>query len=247
MSTTSGFFNSVNGDRTYNADDLTNFFDGVLNDGVFNNYDASLVVSPGDGMSVNVAGGKALVFGKYILNTGVLNLPLEGSGTLPRYDAVVCGVDMEERTGTIYIKTGTAASSPTYPSLLNTANTKEICLAYIYVGAGVTSITAANITDTRSDPAVCGYVNLTNISASLNVLRNNVEITTAGTNTVDIGIPTFDAANDTLFVYLNGTLLQEVEEYMINGTGSAAKVDLANAIQGTSDNWLTFVVFKLTV
>lgn len=245
MSTTSGFFNSVNGDRTYNADDLTNFFDGVLNDGVFKNYDASLAVSAGTGMAVSVAGGKALVFGKYILNTGALSLTLEGSGTLPRYDAVVCGVDMEERTGTIYIKTGTEASSPSYPSLLNTANTKEICLAYIYVGAGVTAITTENITDTRADESVCGFVKLTNVAASLNVFRNNVEITTAGTSTVSIGIPEFDAENDQLFVYLNGTLLQLTNEYTISGTGSAASIELIYAIQETNDNWMTFVVYKL--
>lgn len=245
MSTTSGFFNSINGDRTYNADDLTNFFDGVLNDGVFKNYDASLEVSAGTGMAVSVGGGKALVFGKYILNTGALELTLEGSGTLPRYDAVVCGVDLEERTGTIYIKTGTEASSPSYPALINTASTKEICLAYIYVGAGVTSIITANITDTRADESVCGFVKLTNVAASLEVFRNNVEITTAGTSTVSIGIPEFDAENDQLFVYLNGTLLQLTNEYTISGTGSAAQIELIHAIQETNDNWITFVVYKL--
>lgn len=247
MSVKSGFFNSVNGDRTYNADDLTNFYDGVLNDGVFKNYDASLEVSAGTGMSVSVAGGKALVLGKYMLNTGSLNLTLEGSGTLPRYDAVVCGVDLQERTGTIYIKTGTEASSPSYPALINTATMKEICLAYLYVGAGVTTITDANITDTRADESVCGYVKLTNVAASLEVFRNNVEITTAGTSTVSIGIPEFDAENDQLFVYLNGTLLQQVNEYTITGTGSAAQVALVHAIQETNDNWMTFEVQKLEV
>lgn len=245
MSITSGFFNSVNGDRIYNADDLTNFFDGVLNDGVFKDYDGSLVVSPGTGMAVTVAGGKALVLGKYLLNTGVLSLELEGSEANPRFDAIVCGVDLEERTGTIYVKTGTPASTPSYPVLERTGTKKEICLAYVYIAAGVTAITAADITDTRPDPEVCGFVNLTNVNASLEIYRNNVEITTPNTSEVLIGIQQFDATTDQLFVYLNGGLLQETNDYTRTGTGSSAKITLTHAIQETNDNWITFVVVKM--
>lgn len=247
MSISSGFFNSVNGDRTYNADDLTNFFDGVLNDGVFKDYDASLVVSPGTGMAVTVGGGKALVLGKYLLNTGALTLELEGSAGQPRFDAIVCGVDLEERTGTIYVKTGTPASTPNYPEIIQTATKKEICLAYVYIAAGVTTITAADITDTRSDTSVCGYVNLTNVHANLEVYRNNVEITTPNTSEINVGIPEFDATTDNLDVYLNGALLQETNDYTTTGTGSTAKITLVHAIQETNDNWVTFVVSKISV
>ena len=30
-----GFFNSESGDRVYNADDFSNFFEGVIGDGIF--------------------------------------------------------------------------------------------------------------------------------------------------------------------------------------------------------------------
>ena len=33
-----GFFNSINGDRGYNADDMSDYFKGLLTDGVFKNY-----------------------------------------------------------------------------------------------------------------------------------------------------------------------------------------------------------------
>lgn len=247
MSITSGFFNSVNGDRTYNADDLTNFFDGVLDDGIFKNYDTSMEVNPGTGMAVTVGGGKALVLGKYIVNTGELTLELEGSGSQPRFDAIVCGVDLEERTGTIYVKTGTPDSTPSYPSMVRTTTKKEICLAFIYIAAGVTTITAADITDTRSDPSVCGYVNLTNVHGNLEVYRNNVEITTPNTSEINVGIPEFDATTDNLDVYLNGALLQETNDYTTTGTGSTAKITLVHAIQETNDNWVTFVVSKISV
>lgn len=247
MSITSGFFNSINGDRTYNADDLTNFFDGVLTDGVFANFQNEFEVTVGSGMSVDVGSGKGLVMGKYIINNSSYNLAISAGSSLPRYDAIVMGVDLEERQGTIYVKEGTPASSPAYPTLLNNTNTKEMCLAYIYVAAGATSISSSNITDTRDDTAVCGYVNFSNVVANLNVLRNNVTVTTAGTDNVAIGIPSFDASSDTLFVYLNGILMVEVDEYMVRGTGSTASIDLANDIENSNTNIFTFVVFKIEI
>lgn len=247
MSVTGGFFNSVNGDRTYNADDLTNFFDGILDDGVFRGYDDSLQVTAGTGLNVTVGGGKAIAFGKYVKNTGNLTLSIDGGGSQPRYDAVVVGVDLEDRTANIYVKQGTPSSSPAYPTILNTENTKELCLAYIYVSAGATSITDSNITDKREDNTVCGYVKFSNISANLNVYRNNVTVNTAGTDNVPIGIDEFDADNDTLFVYQNGLLMVEVDEYMVNGTGSTASIDLANDIEGTNNNIFSFIVMKMTI
>ena len=37
MSVTSGFFNSLHGDRRYNAEQMSAIFDGIINDGVFAN------------------------------------------------------------------------------------------------------------------------------------------------------------------------------------------------------------------
>lgn len=35
MAVTYGFFNSVNGDRKYNADQMSSYFDGLVTDGVY--------------------------------------------------------------------------------------------------------------------------------------------------------------------------------------------------------------------
>ena len=37
MAVTSGFYNSINGDRTYNAEQMSAIFDGIINDGVLAN------------------------------------------------------------------------------------------------------------------------------------------------------------------------------------------------------------------
>ena len=247
MSVKSGFFNSLNGDRTYNADDLNNFFDGILSDGVIKNFMESLEVTAGEGMSINVAGGKALVIGKYLYNNSLLNLTVEGGETNPRYDAVVCGVDLEARTGDIYIKKGEASATPSYPNIVNTDNKKEICLAFIYVAAGATTIVDANIADTRPDPSVCGWVNISDVEPKLYTLKNRVNITEPNTSEVLINIQSFDADEDTLFVYLNGFLLSETIDYTLTGTGSTAKITLVNAIQETNDNYFEFVVEKVGI
>jgi hypothetical protein len=57
------------------------------------------------------------------------------------------------------VKKGTFASSPVAPTLQRDADAYELALADVYVGAGVTSIAGANITDQRMNTALCGWVN----------------------------------------------------------------------------------------
>lgn len=240
MSVSCGFFNSVDGDRVYNADDLSNFFSGVLDDGVIKGYDGGLVVSASSGTTVSVAGGKAVCLGKYIKNIGTYELTLSAGGTQPRYDAIVVGTDLSERTATIYVKKGTESSSPAYPTILDTDTVKELCLAYIYVGAGATSIVAANITDKRADESVCGYCHFTNVSDQLATYRNTAALS-FGDDTATIGIDEY-GANSTLLVYLNGYLLTAGTDYTVSGSGSTATVTLAHAMLTNNDNVLEFVV-----
>ena len=47
MSITSGFFNSVNGDRTYNADQMSTYFKGLIGSGVYENVGGALQVLAG--------------------------------------------------------------------------------------------------------------------------------------------------------------------------------------------------------
>lgn len=244
MSIKSGFFNSVNGDRVYNADDLNHFFEGITSDGVFKTYKNELQVTTNSGMTIRVLTGKAIVLDKYVEATAALDLTIEGGNALPRYDAVVVGVDLAARTGSIYVKQGTPASVPTPPTMTNNVNSKEICLAYVYVSANATTITADNITDKRADTSVAGWVKLTNVSADLVTYRNNVT-TTDNTSLVDLGVAQYDANHDTALVYKNGLLLDEVTEYLIEGTGSAAKVHLSASTP--KGNTLTFVVLHLGI
>ena len=59
MSVSSGFFNSLNGDRKYNAAQMSAIFDGLIIDGVFASIGTAVAVKAAGGLTVNVGIGKS--------------------------------------------------------------------------------------------------------------------------------------------------------------------------------------------
>lgn len=158
MAVTYGFFNSVNQDRLYNADQMSEYFKGLVSDGVYESVGDALQVVANSGMTVNVKTGRAIIDCKWLENDAIMPLTITQSHpTLNRYTAVVVRLDVSNRLMEITTVDGTPASSPTQPSITNTDLVMEICLAMIYVGAGVTNITQAYIKDMRASSS-CGWV-----------------------------------------------------------------------------------------
>lgn len=158
MSVTYGFFNSIDGDRTYNADQMSTYFKGLVSDGVYQNVGGALQVLAGSGMAVNVQTGRAIIDCKWLNSDAVETLAItESSPVLNRYTAVVARLDITNRLLELDTVDGTAASTPTKPAITNTAQIKELCLAMIYVPAGSTAVTQANIQDTRGS-SLCGWI-----------------------------------------------------------------------------------------
>lgn len=161
MAWTSGFFNSVNGDRLYNANQMSHIFEGLITDGVYERVGNKMAVQPNNGMTVQIATGRGW-FGKHwVNNDSELTLTLEKSDViLNRYAAVVVKVDETDavRDAVPYIKYSDYASNPVKPVMERTETVKEYCLAYIYIGAGVQEIKASVIEDTRADNELCGWV-----------------------------------------------------------------------------------------
>lgn len=159
MAITYGFFNSVNGDRKYNADQMSNYFEGLVSDGVYNGVGNSMVVQASSGMNITVGSGRAIIGSKWIKNDSAYTLTVTGSHpTLNRYTAVVIKLDKVNRNISITTIDGTPASAPTKPTISDSQTVMYLVLAYVYVGAAVTSISQSNITDTRTDSTVCGWV-----------------------------------------------------------------------------------------
>ena len=164
MAITYGFFNAIKGsdgsyDRTYNADQMSTYFEGLVGDGVYESVDDGMQVVASSGMQVQVKSGRMLINSKWIKNDAAYPIAINAAHvTLNRYTAIVVRLDLSARTISIVAKDGDNATDPTKPTMTNSQTVKEMCLAYIYVGRGVTAISQANIEDTRPDNNVCGWV-----------------------------------------------------------------------------------------
>lgn len=239
-----GFFNSENGDRKYNADDISNFFYKLISDGVLATPSTNLQVQAGSGMTVLVAPGYGMICAKYINATTAQSVQLEAADiALNRIDRIVIRLDRNDRQITVAAKKGTPAANPAAPALTRTTDIWELSLARIAVAAGAAGITQAEITDERSNTSVCGYItgmidqiDTTELFAQFTaafehwydgvkdeVLRNTLvrrytsstASTALRTSIFPIEIPEFNASLDTLNVYVNGFRLQPVTDYTL--------------------------------
>ena len=155
----SSFFNSVSGDRVYRAEEWAEYFASFIGNGVFPVPSTSLQVVAGSGMAVAVKTGKAWINGYFYYNTSDLPVTLAtADGVLNRIDRIVVRWDLTERKISVAVKSSAPATSPIAPALQRDADAYELCLADVLVGAGVTAISQANITDRRLDGSLCGVV-----------------------------------------------------------------------------------------
>lgn len=156
MAESSGFFASVSGDRDYTTDFLAAYIASFIGNGVYN---GDLAVTPGDRMQIIVPSGQAWINGYYYHNDAGLTLDVAtASGTLTRKDAVVLRWDVNARSITAQVITGTASANPTVPMLKRDSETYDLRIAEITIPAGTTSISPDMIRDTRLDKSLCGIV-----------------------------------------------------------------------------------------
>ena len=164
MSLTGGFFNSKDHDRRYNAETISSIFDGIIEDGVYETYGERLIVNASSGMDITVGSGRAWFAHCWILNDSKYRLTVDTSDVvLNRKDTVVLDVDhsVGVRAVSLKIVRGLPASSPVPATLVSEEDHIQVPLSYIYVGAGVTEITQANITNlvgTSACPFVIGVL-----------------------------------------------------------------------------------------
>ena len=192
MSLTYGFYDSLNGDRKYNARQLASIFDGVISDGVFATYGGHFLVSAVSGMNIKVASGRAWLNHTWTLNDVDYPLTVDTAEVVTnRIDTVIIEVDesQDKRQNQIKILKGSDADTPSAPTLTNNSTLHQYALADIYVGAGVTEITTANITNrigTGTLPWVTGLIDTidasdltaqwnTQVNALLDQLRRDIE------------------------------------------------------------------------
>ena len=159
-----GFFDSVNGDRRYSADDFTHFLGNLVSDGVIATPANALQIQEAEGMTVKVSAGWAYIQGHYVHNDNDLYFTIDDSDILlNRADRIVLRLDKPNRKIEIAVKKG----EPQYlnddgtvilPYIQRDENIWELSLGWIGISAGQTSIVQAHITDERSRTDICGWV-----------------------------------------------------------------------------------------
>jgi hypothetical protein len=153
-------FNSVNHDRRYFDEDFARYFKPILTNGVFPSPSNTLqVTADGNSMKISVQPGNGWINGRGYNNDAAWYYQLTNAdGATNRIDRIVLRWSRADRSITLAVKQGTFATAPTASALQRDDDIYELALADVYVGAGVTSVTQANITDLRLNSDLCGLV-----------------------------------------------------------------------------------------
>jgi len=227
--------------------------------GIINSTDLAVTQNSPAGMSVLVASGWAAIVGTTQSNMGTYMAYNDATTTLtvstanpsnPRIDIVVVTVNDAYYTGslnnvTFQVIAGTPAASPVAPS--TPAN--SLLLATIAVGAGVTSIVNANITDNRvkstspiagvaTNYAVTGLLETAYVAGSAIASSQNIDIVTSTAWWFNTAATANFALNfrGNSSTTLNSVLAtgQTVTIAVANTNGSTAYYPTAFTIDGTS-------------
>lgn len=122
----------------------------------------AVTVTDGTGWLTDAGGNGVVWWNDTEKTTGaklILNVEM-ADAVLDRIDRVIVEwettnyVDLPE----IKVLKGTASSTAEAPALTNNSTVRQISLARVAVGSGITAVTASMITDERLDPSVCGLV-----------------------------------------------------------------------------------------
>ena len=193
MAMRSGFFNSVNNDRLYSANEFAEYFSTFIGNGIFPNPTTSLQVQPYTGLTIRVKAGKAWINGYYFVADADESILVTADPVLPRIDRLVLRLHLSNREITLVHKQGTAASSPVAPSVTRDAQMIELSIATVSIPAGASSVTLGMITDTRANSSECGFVasTITNIpimTANRSLITNsNGELGVSSVTSQEIG------------------------------------------------------------
>lgn len=216
MSVSSGFFNSLNGDRKYNAAQMSAIFDGLIIDGVFASIGTAFAVKAAGGLTVNVGIGKAWFDHTWTVNDSILPMTApEAEVLLDRIDAVVLEVNGMEsvRNNTINFVKGNPSSAPSRPTLTNEGNVHQYPLCYIYRKYGTAVINQADITPmvgTESTPFVTGILQTISLDELLGKWQDELDrFTDARSKEVDDWIAQEESDFTAWFNKMKADLQQE--------------------------------------
>nr|DAU40020.1 MAG TPA: Receptor Binding Protein [Caudoviricetes sp.] len=227
MAVTYGFYDSLNHDRLYNAQQMSAIFDGIINDGVFMSVGNQFHTVAGTGMQVIVKSGRAWFDSTWTLNDAEYPLSIDAADVLlTRIDAVVLEVNSEvaTRANTIKVVKGTPASTPAKPTLTNTAAVHQHALAYVTVAKNTTAITNSMIeivVGKTETPYVTAILQTTDITDLFKKWENDFQVW-------------FETVKGTL----DGDVALNLQNQIDHCVKKADKATDADIETGTADKWV---------
>lgn len=244
MSVTCGFYNSLNGDRKYNAIQMGRIFDGLISDGVFATVGNALIVKAANGNTVNVDTGKAWFNHTWTVNDAILPLELpEADILLDRIDAVILEVNASSmvRQNTIKFLKGTASSTPVRPSLENSEEVHQYPLCYIYRKYGATAITQADITPmvgSTETPFVTALLQTVSLDVLLGKWQDELnQFVDNQTQEIDKWVANEEKEFNEWFTGLKEVLDGNVAGNLLNLIQTKADIPLVTSVSLPAEGW----------
>lgn len=159
-----GFFDAVNQDRLYTADDMNRPYKRIVANGVFatpqGTPSTDFLVSGAGTMTITVQPGEGIFADKWFESPNVLSIVVPANNnTTARVDSVLIQVDTRTsgRVGNIVYRTGTPSSNPAAPAINQLTGVVEYRVANIHVAPSANAINNDAITDLRGS-ASCPWV-----------------------------------------------------------------------------------------
>lgn len=233
MALTYGFYNSINGDRVYDALQFGSIFDGVIKDGVFATYLKSFIVkaSPTNSKEVIVQPGRAWFNHTWIYNDADLPIETLAPGViLDRIDALVFDINGDtsaRENSIIWVSGAEVANNPQKPTMINTTTHHQYPLCYIYRKAGVYDVVQDNIENaigTSACPFVTGLLETINVDQLL--LQFEAQFRTFMTNNTSEFNTWFDGIKGILDEETAGHLQNEIAELQDEFTANNKRIYL---------------------
>lgn len=218
-------------DRDYAAQSFADMFALFIGNGVFGSPTNQLKVIPGTGLNVIVTPGWAFINGTWYHNDTekVISVPAN-SGSTSRIDSIKVRFTSANRES---LALGFVGET----SVVRTAAYYDLKLAEYVVPVGAVEISAANITDTRMNESVCGFVKglmevetTEDLFAQYEALFNAWFDSVKGQVTGDLAIRLqleFTQLNDKVDQY-QAQVIQDIEDY---------ETQIANQISGYNENY----------
>ncbi|MGB4090494.1 MAG: leucine-rich repeat domain-containing protein [Ruminococcus flavefaciens] len=162
MAFSSGFFNSKGLDRTYTAENFTEYLGSIICNGILDTYGQNFKLTAAtSGLKVILGTGKAWINGHYFVNDSRYTIDLSEymDESLPRYVGIAIYLDTTEsvRSVTLKLFPGTPAESPSLPSIPQDADHVRLLMYAVRLNPGATELSDRDWYDYREDANVCGY------------------------------------------------------------------------------------------